>query len=205
MPAEILLVRHGQTASNVSKLYMGRSQEDLNETGLAQARKLAARISAVPISAVYSSPLKRARTTAQILADPHQLSVKTEQDLVEIDLGEWEGLPLEEVRQKWPDTWKGWRERPSQESIPGGESFSQAAVRAVRALEQIIAENPNRTSLIVSHEIILKIMVMKALNADFNLYRRFVIGNASLSRLEFRANWLRVISVNDSYHLEGLN
>jgi broad specificity phosphatase PhoE len=184
---------------------MGWSQEDLNETGYSQVERLAQRLAGVPISAVYSSPLKRACTTAEILAEPHHLIVKPIDDLIEIKLGEWEGLSLEEVRRRWPETWKGWREHPAQESIPGGESFSQVAERTIRALEQIIEQNKDLTSLVVSHEIILKIMLMQALNADFNVYRRFVVANASLSLLQVSSNWLRVVSLNDTSHLEGLS
>ncbi len=202
MPTDILLARHGQTASNLHRLYMGWSSEDLDETGLTQVRKLAARIAGLPIAAVYSSPLQRAYSTAKVLAEPHHLEVNTSEDLIEIKFGDWQGLSLEEIRKGWPDIWKAWREHPDQESIPGGESFVQVSRRAVRFFEAIRREHHDSRVLIVSHEIIIKILIMTALNADFDIYRRFVISNASLSLIRARGDWLQAITINDISHLE---
>ncbi len=203
MATDVLLVRHGQTASNLHRMYMGWSSEDLDETGQMQVRRLATRIAHLPIAAVYSSPLKRAYSTASLLAEPHHLEVKTSEDLIEIQFGEWQGLNLEAVRRGWPDIWKAWREHPDQESIPGGESFSQVTQRATRALKSLLQEHKGSKVLVVSHEIIIKIMLMTALDSDYNIYRRFTINNASLSLIRSRGNWLHVVTINDVSHLDG--
>jgi broad specificity phosphatase PhoE len=204
MPTDILLVRHGQTKSNLTRLYMGRSEEDLDDAGLAQVRRLASRLAGPPINAVYSSPLQRAMATARILAEPHRLKVRSLDDLLEINFGEWQGLYLEDIRRGWPKIWEGWKKDPSQEAVPGGERFSQVAKRAVRALNTITSENPNSRVLLVSHEIIIKIMIMWSLRTSYNIYRQFVISNASLSLIQVRGNWFQVVTVNDHSHLEGL-
>jgi broad specificity phosphatase PhoE len=106
MTTTILLVRHGQTRSNVTGFYMGWSNEDLNDVGYAQARKLSARLAGLPIASVYASPLKRAYTTASIIAEPHSLEVKPVDDLIEIKLGDWQGLHESEIEKRWPELWR---------------------------------------------------------------------------------------------------
>jgi broad specificity phosphatase PhoE len=80
MSTEILLVRHGQTKSNSTGYYMGWSSEDLSEEGIAQVQSLSARLSSLPIAAIYASPLQRTVTTADMIAKPHNLEVKPVQD-----------------------------------------------------------------------------------------------------------------------------
>ena len=88
MTTDILLVRHGQTESNITGYYMGWSEEDLDDTGLAQVRSLSARLSRLPIAAIYTSPLRRTYTTATIIAEPHRLPLIVMDDLIEIKLGD---------------------------------------------------------------------------------------------------------------------
>ena len=109
MTTTIYLVRHGQTQSNADGFYMGQSAEDLNDVGYRQARSLSARLAGLPISAVYTSPIHRTRATAATIAEPHGLRPGVLDDLNEIQLGDWEGLHIDEVRRKWPELWQ--RER----------------------------------------------------------------------------------------------
>lgn len=203
MPTDIFLVRHGETESNRLHINMGRSDDDLNASGYKQVERLSTRLQVSKIDSVYSSPLKRAKDTAGIIAGPRHLPVKLVDDLTEIDIGEWTRLPLVEIRQKWPDLLERWRENPAQVSVPGGENFNQVAQRAQRALKAIISDNPDATVLIVSHEIVIKTIIMQALEATFHIYRRFEIGNASLSQLTFREGNLLVITINEKFHLAG--
>ena len=203
MPTDILLVRHGQTQSNFTGYYMGWSDEDLNETGAAQAQCLSARLSDLQIASIYSSPLQRAYSTAKIIDKPHGLEVKLLQDLTEINFGDWQGLHVTEIKQRWPELWQEWHVDPSQVAVPGGENFSQIAERVSRALRIVIADNLNARSIIVAHEIVIKIVIMQVLGASFSVYRHFEIGNASLSRIQVYNDWLRLITVNDKSHLEG--
>ncbi len=203
MATEILLVRHGQTKSNFTGYYMGWSNEDLDSEGLAQAQKVSARLAAISIASVYSSPLQRALSTAQEIAKPHNLEVKVLEDLIEIKIGDWQGLHISEIRQRWPDLWQQWRTDPSSFTMPGGESFSQLAERVSRAVKKILQENPDVKVIVVSHEIVIKAMIMQALGASYNIYRRFEISNASLSLIQSRNDRLRVVTVNDKSHIEG--
>lgn len=203
MTTTVLLARHGQTESNVSGFYMGRSAEDLNDVGYAQARSLASRLAGLPIASVYASPLQRAYVTATILAKPHNLKVKVSDDLNEIQLGDWQGLHLNEVSQRWPELWQQWRADPSESAIPGGESFQQVAERAIRAFETVVAAESGRQVLIVTHEIVVKVLVARALGVSNSIYRRFEINNASLSIIRLTNGKTRLITLNDTSHLEA--
>lgn len=203
MTTTVLLARHGQTGSNVSGFYMGRSDEDLNDVGYAQARSLSSRLAGLPIDSVYTSPLRRADVTATILAKPHNLKVKVSDDLNEIHLGDWQGLHLNEISQRWPELWQQWRADPSESTIPEGESFQQVAERAIRAFETVVAAEPGKQALIVTHEIVIKVLVARALGVSNSIYRRFEINNASLSIIRLTNGKTRLITLNDTSHLEA--
>lgn len=201
----ILLVRHGQTESNVTGFYMGRSNEDLNDTGYAQAHSLSSRLASLPIASVYTSPIRRAYTTAVILAKPHNLKVKVLDDLSEIQLGDWQGLHQEEISQRWPELWKQWRADPSESAMPNGESFKQVTERAIRAFDTVAATEQGRQAVIVTHEIVIKGLVAHVLGVPNSIYRRFEIKSASLSVIRLINGKTELIMLNDTSHLLALD
>src|SRR4030042_1498004 len=98
---EIILARHGETEWNVEEIFRGRIDIELNETGIRQAELLAEYLSGVKIEAIYSSPLKRALKTAEMIASYHQLGVEIASGLIDLDYGKWQGLPHQEVKDKY--------------------------------------------------------------------------------------------------------
>ena len=202
MTTTILLVRHGQTNSNIDGYYMGWSNEDLDQEGYAQVRKLSARLSDTAISAIYSSPLKRAYNTALPVAEPHQLKTEVVQDLIEMQLGDWQSLHIDEIARGWPEVWKQWRTDPTDVVVPGGESFQQVVERVIRTFEKIAAANAGKTVAIVSHEVVVKVAAIYALGAPTSIYRRFDVFNASLSVVHVRDGRARLITLNDTSHLK---
>jgi broad specificity phosphatase PhoE len=203
MIVTVILIRHGKTESNVKDFYMGRSAEDLNSTGLEQANKLAARLESQPVAAVYSSPLQRTLSTAEIISAPHNLRPAVMAELIEINLGDWQGLHIGEVKEKWPEHFSIWRTDPSHFTVPGGESINEVASRATMALNKIAADNINRTVIIVTHEIIVKVLVAYVLGCTNSIYRRFRIDNASLTLVTRKEGHYRLITLNDTGHLEN--
>ena len=201
MTTTILLARHGQTDSNVNGYYMGWSNEDLNQEGYAQAQKLAAHLADTPIDAIYSSPLKRAYNTALIIAEPHRLKIEVAQDLTEMKFGDWESLHIDDIARGWPELWKEWRSDPTNVAMPNGESFKQAVERVTRAFEKIAVANVDKTVLIATHEIGIKLVAIYALGAPLNVYRRFDVFNASLSIVHVKDGKARLITLNDTSHL----
>jgi len=202
MTTTVLLVRHGQTRSNVAGYYMGWSEEDLNDVGYIQARKLASRLAGLPIASIYTSPLRRAYTTASLIAEPHGLKVKPLEDLIEIKLGDWQGLHEGEIARKWPELWQQSEVDPSVLTMPHGESFSQVAERAVRAFEAIIAANRGKHTVIVTHDVVVRIVVAYVLGVTYSIYRRLKVENASLSVVSITDSSKRLVTLNDTSHFE---
>ena len=201
MTTTAYLVRHGQTESNTTGFYMGRSDEDLTEAGYKQARRLSSRLARLPIASVYTSPLWRAHTTATILVEPHELDLRVLDDLIEIDLGDWQGLHMDEISRRWPELWQQWRTDPSEVVIPNGESLTEVTERAIPAFHRIVEINRGKQAIIVAHEVIVKVIVAHVLGAPNSIYRRFEISNTSLTVIQFIDNKPRLIGLNDTSHL----
>ena len=201
MITTLLIIRHGQTDSNISGYYMGWSQEDLNETGYRQAQLLSERLSGVSIDAIYSSPLKRALATAEAVAAPHKITPIEMDDLIEINLGDWQELHAGEIIKRWPDMWQQSRVDPSGLSWPNGESFAQTAERSERALDSIVESNRGKFVAVVTHDIIVRIMVMHVLGVPYSTYRRMEIGNASFTKIVVMDDKKQLITLNDTSHL----
>lgn len=204
MPTTIFLVRHGQTRSNTTGFFMGWSDEDLNDTGYAQVQALSARLSRLELSSVYSSPLRRTHNTAAILAKPHKLELKALDDLIEINAGDWQGLHMDEIRQKWPEIWSQSRIDISDVSLPNGESFSQVTERAVRAFNTIVSDTGDNHIAIVTHEVVVKVIIAHVLGATNSIYRRFEVKNASISAIQITDGLARLATLNDISHLEAI-
>ena len=196
MTTTVLLVRHGQTRSNVTGFYMGWSNEDLDEVGYDQARKLSARLAGLPIASVYNSPLKRAHTTASIIAEPHGLEVKP--------LGDWEGLHESEIERRWPELWRQSQVDPSGLAFPNGESFGQVVERAIRAFEAVVAVNQGKQAVIVTHDIIVRILAAYVMGVPNSIYRRIKANNASLSVVWVNEGAKRLATLNDTSHFETM-
>ena len=203
MTTTILLIRHGQTEPNVTGLYMGWSDDDLNETGYSQARRLSSSLATLPISSIYASRLRRTYTTATILAEPHKIKPKTSEDFIEIRLGDWQGLSMDVVRQRWPELWQQSRIDPSDITLPNGESFQQVTERAIRGFETVAEANMGKHTAIVTHEIIVKVLIAHVLRATNSIYRRMEIENTSLSMVRIDDGKARLVTLNNMSHLEG--
>lgn len=140
---EILLVRHGQTDWNLEHRVQGHTDTPLNAVGTEQARALAETLAAVPLAAVYSSDLVRARDTATIVARFHGLEVVLDHDLREKNFGSWEGLTDREIAVRFPEAVRGrWGD---------GETTEEVTERALAAIARIRVSRPSGPVLVVSH------------------------------------------------------
>ncbi|MDD5037806.1 MAG: histidine phosphatase family protein [Dehalococcoidales bacterium] len=162
---EIMLVRHGETEWNVGEVFRGRIDIELNDTGFKQAQLLADYLSDLKIEAVYSSPLKRAIKTAEAIARRHKLDVKIAPDLIDLDFGQWQGLPLGEVRDKYKALYLEWASRPDRVKIPAGESLDDVRGRAIGVVEEAMAKY-NGTVVLVSHRVVNKVLICALLGLD---------------------------------------
>nr|WP_062334250.1 bifunctional RNase H/acid phosphatase [Herbidospora sakaeratensis] len=197
----LILLRHGQTALSVEKRFSGLGDPALTELGETQAEKAAVRLAGAKLDAIVSSPLGRARQTAEAVAKATGLPVHVDDDLRETDFGAWEGRTFAEIRDRWPHEMNAWLADPAV-APPGGESF-QAAGRRVRwARERILAGHPGETVLVVSHVTPIKLLVRYALNAPPEALYRMHLDLACLSAIDYYSDGPSVLRVfNDTAHL----
>jgi broad specificity phosphatase PhoE len=146
---EVLLVRHGETDDNAAARFQGRRDTLLNQRGRAQSRALARSLRDEGLRALYTSPLQRARATAQIVADELGLEARVDERLMEADGGDWSGRLIADVIADVPDEWERWRAADPTFRFPGGESVAEQAAR-VRAALADIACGP-LPALVVTH------------------------------------------------------
>lgn len=177
----ILLARHGESDWNRDRRWQGHADRPLTNLGREQARALADRLAATELDAVYSSDLERARETAAIVAEPHQLPVKELPDLREVDVGSWSGLTRAEAEERFPNAFRRWAE--GGEGWDDGETYEQLSERVVGAVLAIAARHPRERVLLVAHGGSIRAVHAAALGVDVHAYRRIqrVEPNATLS------------------------
>ncbi|MET0455025.1 MAG: bifunctional RNase H/acid phosphatase [Mycobacterium sp.] len=202
-PTRFLLLRHGQTELSIQRRYSGRGNPALTDLGRQQAAAAARYLGERGgITAVVSSPLQRAYDTATAAAKTLGLDVVVDDDLIETDFGEWEGLTFGEAAQRDPAVHGKWL-RDTSIAPPGGESFDAVAQRVRRARTRIISEYGDATVLVVSHVTPIKTVLRLALDAGEGILYRLHLDLASLSVAEFYPDGVASVRlVNQTAYLE---
>ncbi len=200
----IYLVRHGTTEWNREEIFRGRAECPLDESGLAEARATGAYFEGVGIDLIYTSPLSRAGETARIIGEGRGLQVVPDPAFIDLDFGEWQGLPLREVRERYPDLYRIWRERPQDARFPGGETLAEATSRAWERLLGIIAECPEKTIIIVSHRVITKILICAAVGLDNSHFWQIKQDTTAINCLEHARGRFVLSLMNDTCHLKSI-
>ncbi len=162
---EIILVRHGETEWNVTEVFRGRIDIELNETGLKQAELLAEYLRDLRIAAIYSSPLKRALKTAEMMASHRNLDVEITPGLIDFDYGEWQGLSHEVVKDRYKELYAEWVKNPHQVKMPAGESLNDVRRRAVSVVDSVVARYEG-TVVLVAHRVVNKVLICVLLGLD---------------------------------------
>jgi broad specificity phosphatase PhoE len=203
---KLILVRHGETHWNKDGLVQGGDSDiELNDTGLEQARKLAAFLKNEPIIAILSSPLRRAITTAEIIASHHQLPVEIDQGLRELKVGDLEGISISDLRTTFSRFLLQWWQDGEAMKLPNGESLVELQQRAWKAIEDLLERhktnpehNQDATVVVVSHYFVTLAIVLKALNLPLGYFIKFKLDLAGVSILEFRDYGARLVTFNNT-------
>lgn len=177
----LFLIRHATTAATGKKLG-GRTQAPLDEPGRGQAEAAAQRLADVPFKAIYASPLARTTETAEIVAAPHKLVVQPCEGIIEVEYGKWTDKPLSTVSKH--KLWPVIQARPSLVAFPDGETIREAQLRAVDAIEELVAANKGKVIAAVSHADVIKAIVSFYLGQPLDLFQRVVINPASATVLQ---------------------
>ena len=190
MKQTLLVIRHGQTTWNVEHRLPGQLPGvPLNDVGRQQAATLAEALSVLPISAIISSPLERAYSTAEIIAKGRELNVQLEPDLMDTDVGPWSGKIIEELAKNDP-AWKEYVKDPSV-APEGVETFPQVQQRSVAAIERWRKhENIGAYPAFVAHADVVKLLVAHYTGLEAKRAGSLFIDNASVS----------IIEIDDEHH-----
>jgi broad specificity phosphatase PhoE/ribonuclease HI len=195
------LLRHGQTEHTPERRFSGRNELPLSRTGRAEAEAAAARAAELGIEVIVASPLRRTRETAEIVAAALGLTVEFDEDLVELDFGDLEGLTLDEARAKHPLATRRFGTDVTV-AAPGGESVADVRVRVARSWERIISRHPGRTVLIVSHVTPIKLLLAAGLDTGADVVHRVFLEAASLCTVAWSSDGRSSVRlVNDTSHL----
>jgi broad specificity phosphatase PhoE len=195
-------VRHGETLWNLEQRFQGHTDIELSDEGLRQARLISRRLQDVPISAVYSSTLKRASITAKVIADYHNLPVIQVSQLMEMGYGDWEGMMFSEINKKYGEQFPRWLNNPTLFQIPRGEAIDSLQERAVKAVNEIVTAHPGEQVVIVAHGIAIRTIIAAVLNLPLVFISRFRQDNAALNILEYSNGKGTVLALNDTCHLK---
>ena len=182
----ILLIRHGESTWNLIGRYQGRIDTELSELGIKQAELIAEHIKKnFRLSAIYSSPLRRALHTAIIIATRLGLGVEVREGLTEIDHVAWNGLLRSEVEKRYGPILEEWLTHPGRVRMPGGEGLFDVLERSWAVIEEILEKHRGEDVGVCSHNAVLKVLILKALSLPLDNFWKIGIDNASISVLEF--------------------
>ena len=183
----LLLARHGETDWNREQRWQGHADPPLTETGRGQARELARLLAGVPLDAVYSSDLRRARETAVAVAEAHGLGVVVTPRLREIDVGEWSGLTTAEIEARFPAGWA--RHGAGGDGWEHGETHAAMSARVVGAVSELVQARPGGHVLFVLHGGVIRALLAHAAGIELGEYRRTQRGpvNGGVARIAIGA------------------
>lgn len=191
----VLLIRHANYKL-VGELLAGRTPGlHLDERGRIQAERLANRLDGVALSAIYSSPLERARETALPLSEKFKLPIVIRDALNEIDFGAWTGSPIEGMRGS---EWEAFNRLRSTVRIPSGQLMLEVQGRLVNEINALCSQHPGGVLALVSHGDVIKAGIAHYAGIPLDLFQRIEISTASVSRIEFHNHGPRILSVNET-------
>lgn len=204
LSTRILLIRHGETDWNRIHRFQGRIDIPLNEEGKKQAYALALALKDEPLTAIYSSPLMRAMETARFIKVFHPSTPFFEEEsLVEMDLGEFDGMKAKVWAAKYQVFFKTWRSTPASLKMPGGESLQEVQIRAIDTVERINKLYPSGSTLLLcSHNFVNRTIICHALGLPLDRFRDFQQDAAALNVLYKKNGQLLAEVVNDVSHLK---
>lgn len=202
----LILVRHGESEWNRIGRYQGQLDAPLSALGAQQAEALAERLATEALTAIYSSPLQRARRTAEAIARHHPtLAIQDDPALLEIHHGDWQGLYAPEVRERYAEALEEWRAHPTRSQMPNGESFSNILKRTLDFRERICKQHGKDASVLIStHDVVVKIIIADALGMNMDRINRLWITNASISVVEYTDELPFLVSLSEACHLGHL-
>jgi alpha-ribazole phosphatase len=198
-------VRHGITEFNSTRRFAGYSDVEMSAVGLRQVGKLRDRLAGEKIDVVYSSDLKRAMVTAEVICSGRQVDIVTCPELREVNYGEVEGLTYPEIRQRYPEVAELVANFTLRLNFPGGESFEEFIERVSKFADRLNRHAPSETVLVVSHSGPLRTLVCALMGIDHTCWWQLRFDNASLSIVDTYPRGAILSLLNETSHLKDLS
>jgi broad specificity phosphatase PhoE len=199
----LFAVRHGATEYSRDRRFAGARDIPLTTEGRLQAEAVAQALAGSAVAAVYTSPLERARVSAELVAKPHRLEPRVEPAFREMAFGAWEGLTRDELAARVPAEAAAWRATPHRVTPPGGETLPEVAARVGGALGRLVADHAGETVVLVSHAVIVRLIVLAALGLGPERLWSVDASPAGITEIEYLGEWATVHRMNTLAHLEG--
>jgi probable phosphoglycerate mutase len=187
LTTRLILIRHGETDWNVEGRYQGQADPPLNQQGLAQAHQLTQKLQSAGLDMLYSSPLRRALETAQILAEALNIPLHTDSRLMEIHQGEWQTLLYTEIAARYPEVFHRWQTEPWTVTIPGGENIAQVQKRVYAAVDEILARHDGQCVGVVAHRLPIALLKIRYQGLDPGVVRTLELPNTYWEEIKIRA------------------
>jgi broad specificity phosphatase PhoE len=203
----VFLIRHGSTAVNRQTPYrlQGRKLDvGLDTAGAEQARRTAAALAGFALAAVYSSPLLRALETAAAVARPHALEPVAIPDLIEADLGRWEGLTWAEAGEHDPEHYQLFQAHPGTVPYPNGESFLDVQKRVLPLINSLAAAHPGQNIVVLGHNVVNRAYLAGILGLPIDLARPLRQANGGINVVRYQGPKAQLETLNAWFHLGDL-
>jgi broad specificity phosphatase PhoE len=202
----VMLIRHGETDWNVREIFRGRIDVELNETGIKQAELLGNYLAEENMLALYSSPLKRALKTAEIIAGYHDINVEVVPELIDFDYGEWQGLPHDVVKERYKELYNVWLRDPDRVKMPKGESLDDVRRRTLNLVEEIIAKYGEEEGALalVSHRVVNKVLICALLGLDNSHFWNIKIDTCGVTTFIYDGGRFVLTKHNDTSFLKPI-
>ena len=196
----IILVRHGETTWNVAGRYQGQEDTPLSPRGIEQGHALAQGLKNIPIDLCISSPLKRSYDTCKYCADLHQLPVATDERLIEINHGTWEGQLAADIAARYPAEFNLWHTKPHLVQMPGGENLEDVRKRARAAFDDYANKYDGKTILVAAHDAVNKAIICDLLGLGMERFWQIKQDNTCINVLEYSGGVWRMVLLNSTCH-----
>ncbi len=199
----VYIIRHGETDFNKLHRFIGSTDHELNERGIAQAETLRAPMSRVHLDRIYSSPYKRTMMTAERVRNGRDIEIVTDRGLCEIHCGQWEGLNRDEIEARWPGQINLWESQPDLLHMEDGETFKEVQDRAIKAFCEIVKKEQNKSIAVTCHMLTIQLIMAKLLNIPIcDVWQMVRLENTSITTMEIAENGsFEVVRWADETHL----
>lgn len=200
---ELYLIRHGSTAWNEVVRFRGSADIPLSERGLKQAEALASFFKDTRLSAIYTSPQRRAKHTAEIINKFHHLPLEERPELKSVNYGEWEGKLEEDVARDYPQLYREYIEHIESFRFPQGETLEDLKGRALKVIKEGLSSFEGGKILVVSHQVVTRVLICALLNISSSLYWQIGQDPGCLNIFEFFRGKFYLKLLNYCPKLEG--